>query len=345
MLKKAVSVLILGLFVLGFFAGLTSAERVERVVQKTATSPSPYAMHAPIRINSDIDPQWASYPGRVILGYEINGTGYGFCIFIGNCSQAFTIENCYLHHANGRLENYFNNTGIYLYKSSKGILSNNNCSGGNWCGISLWGSNTNTLTNNTCRGNSYSGIRLDSSSYNTLTCNNCSGNGDGIDLYGSGTNALTGNNCSGNWGEGISLHSSTYNTLTGNKLQENKYYGMSISNSTKNCIYHNNFINNYFSTWQAYDDNGTNFWNSSYPCGGNHWYDWTFPDVKKGPNQDQPGSDGIIDLPYMEIYGGAGAKDCYPLTTQIIIPETPLPVPLIIVCVLLLTAIAVRRRP
>jgi hypothetical protein len=32
--------------------------------------------------------------------------------------------------------------------------------------------------------------------------------------------------------------------------------------------------------------------------------------VKKGPNQDQPGSDGIVDTPY-NISGGAGAKNWY----------------------------------
>jgi hypothetical protein len=54
--------------------------------------------------------------------------------------------------------------------------------------------------------------------------------------------------------------------------------------------------------------------NDSYPSGGNYWSDWTTPDAKSGPNQDQLGSDGIVDFPYL-LDGGSGARDYYPLAT------------------------------
>ncbi|MCK4266107.1 MAG: Ig-like domain-containing protein, partial [Thermoplasmata archaeon] len=65
-------------------------------------------------------------------------------------------------------------------------------------------------------------------------------------------------------------------------------------------------------TNQAYDD-GNNFWNLSYPESGNYWSDHNSTDSFSGPNQDQLGSDGIGDTPYINISGGAGAQDNYPL--------------------------------
>jgi len=54
----------------------------------------------------------------------------------------------------------------------------------------------------------------------------------------------------------------------------------------------------------------TNVWNDGYPSGGNYWSDYTGVDEKSGPNQDQPGSDGIGDTPYfIDGYN----QDRYPL--------------------------------
>jgi len=47
----------------------------------------------------------------------------------------------------------------------------------------------------------------------------------------------------------------------------------------------------------------------TYPGGGNHFDDWTAPDVMWGANQDLPCPDGMVDLPYVLI----GNQDHYPL--------------------------------
>jgi PKD repeat protein len=47
-----------------------------------------------------------------------------------------------------------------------------------------------------------------------------------------------------------------------------------------------------------------------YPSGGNYWTDYKGVDVKSGPNQDKPGSDGIGDTPYVV---DTNNKDRYPL--------------------------------
>jgi nitrous oxidase accessory protein NosD len=70
-------------------------------------------------------------------------------------------------------------------------------------------------------------------------------------------------------------------------------------------IFHNNFINN---ATQLLDWSGPGagvIWHDGYPSGGNHFSDWTSPDEASGPNQDLPGPDGIVDLPY--------GPDPYPL--------------------------------
>jgi parallel beta-helix repeat protein len=151
--------------------------------------------------------------------------------------------------------------------------------------------------------------------------------------------------------EGINLYHSDSNTLTNNNFSTNGHYGIYLEGfmTIKNRVHQNNFINNNGADSiydplhiQAKDSSGMNFWNSSYPSGGNYWSDWTSPDIKSGPHQNLSGSDGIVDSPYL-IDGGKGAQDYYPLTTKVIIPEIT-PGPLIVVSVLLIVAIAVNRR-
>jgi len=85
-------------------------------------------------------------------------------------------------------------------------------------------------------------------------------------------------------------------------------------------VYYNNFINN---TVQAYDshrdrdNNPLDKWDYGYPPGGNYWSDFDDPsegayDNYSGINQDELGSDGIVDAPYDNIYG-CTHKDRYPL--------------------------------
>jgi len=80
-------------------------------------------------------------------------------------------------------------------------------------------------------------------------------------------------------------------------------------------IYHNYFISNIRQIYDSYmgDSSVTpsvNYWDFGYPLGGNYWNDYAGVDVKSTSNQDQPGSDGIGDTPYI-IY--ENNKDNYPL--------------------------------
>jgi len=115
---------------------------------------------------------------------------------------------------------------------------------------------------------------------------------------------------------GIWLIESKSNILTNSTISKN-YCGVRLESSTSNSIYHNNLINN---TDQAYDNTGTNSWDNGYPSGGNYWSDYDEEsegaiDEKSGPNQDEDGSDGIVDTPY-NIPGNAGAQDRYPFMNE-----------------------------
>ena len=155
------------------------------------------------------------------------------------------------------------------------------------------------------------------------------------------------NDISSNQGDGLTVVASSENdTISYNQISGNVKYGLNITaGSCRFRVHHNNFIDNNgagtvrdLAHVQACDTNGTNFWNDA--SEGNYWSDWTSPD------NDPPV--GIVDSPYL-LDGGKGANDSFPLTDPVIntgpqVPDIPIPAPLIIVCILLLTAIVVRRR-
>jgi hypothetical protein len=78
--------------------------------------------------------------------------------------------------------------------------------------------------------------------------------------------------------------------------------------SSNNKVYHNNFIDNKQQVFVS-SDSLDNVWDDGYPSGGNYWSDYTGADVMHGPNQDQHGSDGIGDTPYVI---DANNQDNYP---------------------------------
>lgn len=145
-----------------------------------------------------------------------------------------------------------------------------------------------------------------------------SNNGQGILLAFTSDSTITGNNISNNY---YGLHvwnSSNYNTVYNNNLESNEY-GVWLGFSSNNTFYHNNFTNN---VEQVYIDSYgyANFWNETYPIGGNYWSNFKnrYPDAEdtqKGPHQNQTGSDGFWDNPYII---DENNQDNYP-----IVPEFP----------------------
>jgi parallel beta-helix repeat protein len=210
---------------------------------------------------------------------------------------------------NSSQANFLNNNtvissfyGIALYHSSANSLADNSVNQNGYSGILLYASTGNTVTDNIANLNSYYGILLDYSGSNTLSGNITDSN----DSYG----MLLGFNC-------------TNNVLKDNRLSNNKRFGLYIyEGSSTNQVYHNNFIGNYAQSnyaqaevWGAID----NSFDNGYPYGGNYWSDYVGLDLNNGPNQSQPGPDGIGDTPYVF----NGGSDKYPLMKEVVLMSAP----------------------
>jgi parallel beta-helix repeat protein len=143
-----------------------------------------------------------------------------------------------------------------------------------------------------------------------ISCSEGSG-GFGINIYNNavaitGSFEFKGNDINSTWC-GFALGRVKDAIIRNNSLW-NSTYGIYLSESADNRIYHNNFINN---TVQAYvTDNYNNTWDNGYPSGGNYWSNYNGTDEYKGPYQDIPGSDFIGDNWYII---NANNTDHYPL--------------------------------
>jgi len=206
--------------------------------------------------------------------------------------------------------------GIWV-TSSNNIISENNIVNSSGIGVYVNGS-SNTLERNYVDECIFQGIQLAEAYDNSLFENTIEYCHQGLAINFSSYNTATQNIIRNNVyspGDGIFLTLSPFNILTENTVTANSH-GVGIAGSNDSSFYHNNFNN----TYQVYDYAGHpsyvglptshNTWNDSYPLGGNYWSDYNGVDAKRGPNEDQPGTDGIGDTPYIiDLLN----KDNYPL--------------------------------
>jgi parallel beta-helix repeat protein len=189
----------------------------------------------------------------------------------------------------------YSRIGIDISSSSKNNIISKNTITMNWYGIVLSHSSNNLLCGNTIENNMID-IYLNESSSNGLSGNHIESSSIGIDLHKSSNNDICGNIIANNcWG--IRLYNASNNRIDRNNIMANWQYGIYASISLNNFIYHNNFENN---AQQAYSDNNSlNIWDDGYPSGGNYWSDYTGFDLYSGSYQNEAGSDGIGDSPYI----------------------------------------------
>jgi parallel beta-helix repeat protein len=123
---------------------------------------------------------------------------------------------------------------------------------------------------------------------------------------------------------GVESSCSSYNEIYSNNVVENEVGFLVYPVSMHNLIHHNNFINNTNQT--QLDWNHPNYWDNNYPSGGNYWSDYDGADEYSGPSQNETGSDGIGDTPY--VLTGTNV-DNYPLVSPANLFEafTPQPMP------------------
>lgn len=201
----------------------------------------------------------------------IDGNGNWVCVYVQSTHDVnisgFTMRNGY---------------GVHLYSSDNVTIVDNIISN-NGQGIVLKESANSTVTRNILTLNGVTSVYLSNSSKNSVCDNIVTLNGgDAIRLDHSDENVISENHVSNN-GLGIApgYHA----------------YGIHLSYSNSNMIYHNNIIENHEPAinWRS----GNNSWDNGYPSGGNYWSDYCGIDAYSGPHQDEAGSDGIGDTPYM----------------------------------------------
>jgi parallel beta-helix repeat protein len=183
---------------------------------------------------------------------------------------------------NMKIEDF--DTGIYLFGSSNEISGNN-----------IVGSGISAVDY---------GIFLDYSSNNNIIGNNITGSCVvfGIFVSYSSSNNIIGNNitcCSPMGAPCIQLWYSSNNNIIGNNIMPPLYFPVvciSLSYSSDNRIFHNNFVVGNYPPWSDYS---ANIWDDGYPSGGNYWSAYSGNDVYSGPYQNETGSDGIGDTPYV----------------------------------------------
>jgi parallel beta-helix repeat protein len=194
------------------------------------------------------------------------------------------------------------------------IVSNNVQYAGN--GIGIGNGRYNNVSGNMVSNCGWYAIIVSVGYDNIVADNDVSYSIDGIAIDGGGGNNMTGNKVHHN-SNGITVahyaFSSSDNCIIGNAVYSNGY-GIVFAEvpSSGSFIYHNNLTDN---SWgQAYCASGAvNTWDDGYPSGGNYWSDYDGTDQYSGPYQNETGSDGIGDAPYVI---DADNRDNYPLMHQ-----------------------------
>jgi parallel beta-helix repeat protein len=185
-----------------------------------------------------------------------------------------------------------------------------------WVGIFLNGRSHVTIMNGTIKNCDPAGIYMDLSTFvkidnvtvSTITY-------IGVDFVRSNNNTITRSTISECDWQGIEFLASSYSITIVNSTIQHNDIGLTVS-GYGNVIYHNNFVDN---TPHVSGAAALGVWDDGYPSGGNYWSDYTGVDVKKGSNQDQPGSDGIGDT----AKGVVGGVDHYPLMYAYGTPPPP----------------------
>jgi len=237
----------------------------------------------------------------IIEGFTIINSGMHFlCVGIfslwsgSSMIKGNTITNC--------------SNGVWMENSLGGnLVSDNVISGCYGFGVVLLQSHYSCSVINNSITSSSGGFYISSSDGNTISGNTITAFSVGIQIAYSKSNTISRNTITRN-GRGIILSDSMKNSIVGNTIERNNE-GMFIKRSINNSVHHNNFINN---TQQVYSVASNNTWDNSYPSGGNYWSDYNGTDIYHGSDQNQSGSDGIGDTPYIL---DADNQDRYPLMT------------------------------
>ena len=198
-----------------------------------------------------------------------------------------------------------NGEGVLFAHTTDSSIENVNISNNRY-GIRLFYSDGNAIKMNKVLNSRY-GIRLSQSRGNMISENEIRNNLYCFQADFSNDNIINNNTLSGNSKSvGMSVTYSRNNTFSDN-VMTNNWSASRWFSSHSNTIYHNNFVNN---TEQVYSIMSMNTWDDGYPSGGNYWSSYKGADMHGGLYQNEKGSDGTGDVPFVI---NEGNQDRYPL--------------------------------
>ena len=207
---------------------------------------------------------------------------------------------------------FFNQWGIATNHGSHNRIYNNTVYSNRDSGIHIdWPSTGNIIYNNNIESNANQGISVMNGASENKICNNAItvNNNAGILLDNSSSNSIYENNIAANY-RGVELYMCSDNSFSENSIIASAYCGVYLSESSGNKFYRNSFMDN---TLQVYSETSTSIWNEDYPQGGNYWSEYVNLDLYSGPSQDEIGSDGIWDHPYVI---DENNQDDYPIVEE-----------------------------
>jgi parallel beta-helix repeat protein len=261
----------------------------------------------------------------IVSNNTVNGDMYGIssavnlpCCMLSAIYNNIASHNYYGIEIGQSLSTVVNNTltanryGIWLYNANGINVSDNTITGNIYgVGFDFNDANEQILANN-FTGNEY-GVY----SQNRACCSNISGNrfesnyGGGIEFNTLESAFTITNNYFLSNGKGIeAVYTSNDQNIIGNGFYYNGVGVAFVQSSVGSHVYNNTL---YANNIQASDDSGGpfNYWNTTYPQGGNYWSSYTGVDRCSGPQQNICNTpDGIGDTPYSVT---AYEKDNYPL--------------------------------
>ena len=189
-----------------------------------------------------------------------------------------------------------NSEGVYVCDYTNVVITDNLVTYNIVSGVNLIVCNDTIVNNNTITNNLVYGIYIWSDCWNnTIGNNTITDNKWGI-RYDSSGNIISNNIIAGNTHAGI-------------EMQARKNY------EQNNTISHNSFFNK---KQVVVSFGSVNIWDNGYPIGGNYWSDHAEVDNFSGPYQNETGSDGIEDRPYVI---DANNTDRYPQMTPSLLSE------------------------
>lgn len=231
---------------------------------------------------------------------------------LSNCDRGIQLDNL---NASSVIANNVSDTTEYgiTFRGQDSVILGNIINGNFTGGIVLSGDCINdTVSGNKVYGNLFTlnGIIVGGAN-NVITENLVSKTPIGMQFVSATSNTLSENTIEHCNREAVYLVGSTSTYIIRNNITDNLGYTMRFLNSNHNIIFGNNFINNWNNSQILFESPSSQEWNASYPIGGNYWDSYSGTDVFQGTYQNQTGSDGMVDKPFIL---DSNNTDQYPLS-------------------------------